>query len=340
VIEGTCVKESLVRRARAINAGDAPKAAEFITRSTPVPGRLARLLPGLLHQLISEEVLSGVVVEHIRDGHVRPELAAVGLSGFVSETWADSFLASPAPHIELILLDLASRDAQGPAFLTHDEIAQANAGDSLTLVPLLWLQVTEDYDDPEAHVLLRLGQQNFLSRHRGYRLTRIIKEMWAERAFAFQGGGFQEHCRIPAGTPLSFNPEAALGRDHIIFTVTRQEVEANWPGTAVGLLFAHEPPRCGFTRAEQQVLTLAADGLTDARIAQDLGISAAAVSMRWRSIYTRFLEGAPLALRFEEASTGARGLEKRRHVIGFVSEHPEELRPYARPARRNGKNGD
>ena len=334
------MRESLVRRARAINAGDASKAAEFITRYTPVPDRLARVLPGLLQQLIAEEILSGVVIEHIHNGDTRPEFAAVGLSGFVSETWADGFLASPAPHIELVLLDLASRDAHEPAFLTFDEIAQANAGDSLTLVPLLWLQVTEDYDDPEAHALLRLGQQNFLGRHRGYRLTRIVKEIWAERAFAFQGGGFQEHCRIPAGTPLSFNPERALGRDHLIFTVTRQEVEANWPGTAVGLLFAHEPPRCGFTRAEQQVLSLAADGLTDARIAQDLCVSAAAVSMRWRSIYTRFQEGAPPALRFEEATDGARGQEKRRHVIAFVSEHAEELRPYARPARRNGRNGD
>ena len=113
------MKESLVRRARTINAGDAPKAAEFITRSTPVPDRLAQLLPGLLQQLIAEEILSGVVIEHIRDGEARPELAAVGLSGFVSETWADGFLASPAPHIELVLLDLASRDTQGPAFLTH-----------------------------------------------------------------------------------------------------------------------------------------------------------------------------------------------------------------------------
>ncbi len=338
VVERTGVRGSLIRRARAMNAGDAAGAAEFIIRFNPVPDRLARLLPDVLKRLILAEMLSGVVVEHIHDSDVRPTLAAIGISGFASDRWADGFLASPAPHIDLTLFDQASRDGQEPAFLSHNEIAKANTEYGLTLLPLLWLQVTDDPADPEAHALLRLGQQNFIDRHRGFRLARIIKETWAERAFAFQGGGFREHCRMPAGTPLSFHPEQTLERDHIIYTVTRQDIEANWPGTAVGLLFAHEPPRCGFTRAEQQILACAADGLTDARIAKDLGITTAAVSMRWRSIYTRFLECAPPALRFEEDSGGARGLEKRRHVVAFVSEHPEELRPYARPPRRNGNN--
>jgi DNA-binding NarL/FixJ family response regulator len=332
------VNVSAVRRGRIINADDAPKAAEFITRFSSVPSQLADLLPGLLRRLILEELLSGVVVEYFRDHDPQPEFAAFGVSGFVSETWANDFLASPTPHIDLTVLDRAARGAQD--LLTYEEIAEANAGDGVTLLPLLWLQATDDPADPEAHALLRLGQQNFLDRHRGYRLARIIKETWAERAFAFQGGGFREHCRMPAGTPLSFDPQGRLERDHIIYTVTRTDIEANWPGTAVGLLFAHEPPRCGYTRAEQEVLLRAADGLTDAKIALDLGISAAAVSMRWRSIYARFAEGAPSALRFEETSSGARGQEKRRLVIAFVSEHPEELRPYARPARRNGKTKD
>ncbi len=339
VVERTGVKDNLIRRARAMNAGDALEAAEFIKRYTPVPDRLAHRLPAVLERLIAEEILLGVVVEYIHDSDARPQLAGIGISGFASDRWSDGFLASPAPHIDLIIFDQASRDVQEPALLSYNEIAEANAGDGLTLLPLLWLQLTDDPADPEAHALLRLGQQTFIDSHRGYRLARIIKETWAERAFAFQGGGFREHCRIPKGTPLSFHPERTLERDHIIFTVTRQEIEANWPGTAAGLLFAHEPPRCGFTRAEQQILVRATDGLTDARIARDLGITAAAVSMRWRSIYTRFLECAPPALRFEEASNGARGQEKRRHVIAFVSEHPEELRPYARPARRNAANG-
>jgi DNA-binding CsgD family transcriptional regulator len=325
------VSISLIRRGRIINAGDATKIAEFIERFSPVPSRLGRLLPELLRDLIAQGQVTGAAVEYVRDADPKPEPAAFGLSGFVSAEWADEYLSAPAPHVELILLDRASRGE--PAFLSPQAVARGNAGRGLTLVPLLWLQATDDPADPEAHTLLRLGQISFIERHRGYRLARIIKETRADRAHAFIGGGFRGHCSFPAGAPLSFNPKAKLEHEHLIYTVTREDLDANWPGTAVGMLFAHQQPRCGFTVAEQEVLVRAAGGLTDARIAEDLAIKPAAVSMRWRSIYTRFARGAPPALRFEETS-GARGQEKRRLVIAFVTEHPEELRPYARPARR------
>ncbi len=96
----------------------------------------------------------------------------------------------------------------------------------------------------------------------------------------------------------------------------------------------YDPPRCLFTRAEQQVLVGAVDGLTDAKIAQQLEIPVTAVAMRWRSIYARLLDSAPSVLRSEEEANGARGEEKRRKAIAFVSEHPEELRPYAPAPRR------
>ncbi len=319
-----------------MNAGDAPQAAEFIKRSCPVSDELARFLPGFLKQLILEETLSGVIVEYIRDTDSLPEFAAFGLSGFISEACAIDYLASPTPHFELALLERAFRDNQEPAFLDFKDVAQANAGAGLTLFPLLWLQITDNPADPEAHVLLGLGQQSLLHRHRGYKLARILKEVPLGRAAAFTGGGFKEHRRIPAGTPLSFNPKVALQEDHLVFIVTRSDIEANWPGTAIGQLFAYQPPRCAFTRAEQQVLIRAADGLTDAKIAQVLGISAVAVSLRWRSIYTRLMGYAPFALRVEEGCNGGRGREKRRLAIAFVNEHSEELRPYERP-RRNSK---
>jgi hypothetical protein len=150
----------------------------------------------------------------------------------------------------------------------------------------------------------------------------------------FLGGGFKEHCRLPAGSPLSFLQGARLGADHALFTVTRADIEANWPSSTIAHMFAYDPPRCAFTRAEQQVLTGAVDGLTDAKIAQQLGVQTTAITMRWRSIYARVSERAPSVLRFEENGNSGRGEEKRRRVIAFVSEHLEELRPYAHPPRR------
>ncbi len=57
------------------------------------------------------------------------------------------------------------------------EIAEANAGEGLTLAPIIWRQRTNDVSDPEAHALLNIAQQSLLQRHRGYRVTRILKEM-------------------------------------------------------------------------------------------------------------------------------------------------------------------
>jgi len=329
------MKVSFVRRVRTINAGDAPEAAAFIRRFYPFADRLGHLLPDLLRRLLMEETLNGVVVEYVHDNDENPEIAAVGLSGFVSEACAKEFLASPTPRLEFTLLERARK--QEPAFLTYDEIAEANAGEGLTLFPLFWLQRSNDPADPEAHILLGLGQQTFWRRHRGYRLSRVLKEVPAEMAAAFLSGGFKEHCRFPAGTPLGAFPDVALEQDRVIFTAT-PDVEASWPASVVGQLFAHQAPRCGFTRFERQVLVRAADGLTDAKIALALGISLTAVSLRWRSIYARLFECLPALLPSEDDSNGARGQEKRRTVIAFINEHPEELRPYARPVRRQNHN--
>ena len=330
-------KKSFDRRVRTITPQDVPAFAEFLERSGPVTGEFARSVPSLLRRLIADETLHGVAVEYIFGNGVPPEPAAFGLSGFVTKECAAKYLASPSPHIALLLLHQELHDRKTSPFLTLQEVAEANADGGLTLIPLCWFQRTYDQADPEAHALLAIGQQTFFSRHLGYRLNRIIKEVPAQVASAFLGGGFEELCRFPTGTPLAFYPDAALTQDHIVFTITKENVQGEWPGKAIGRIFAYEPPRCAFTRSEQQVLMSAADGLTDARIAEELNITLTAVTLRWRSIYNRVAQHAPALLDSEEVSNGTRGHEKRRLVIAFVDEHPEELRPYFHPVRRHSK---
>src|SRR5262249_36821818 len=118
-------KASFVRRVRTMSAGDASDVAEFIKRNCHITEELAGCLPGLLQRLIAEETLLGVVVEYIYDDDLQTELAAFGLSGFISETSAVTFLASPIVQFPLALLHRALR---GPVFLTFAEVAQANAG--------------------------------------------------------------------------------------------------------------------------------------------------------------------------------------------------------------------
>ncbi|ADP71557.1 hypothetical protein Rvan_2333 [Rhodomicrobium vannielii ATCC 17100] len=324
------------RRVRSIRADDAPLVAEFILQIAPVSDTFRQSLPGLLRRLISEEILGGIAVDYVHDTGVKAESAAFGISGFVHEAWAATYLASPSPHMSLTLLHDALNDRGAPPFLTLKDVAQANAGHGLILVPLFWLQRSYDRADPEAHALLSIAQQSLLRGHEGYLLSRVIKEVPAILSSAFAGGGFKELARFPAGTPLGFSPGASLAQDHIVYTVARSDFEGDWPGKAVGRLFAYTPPRCGFTYAEQQILLRAMNGVTDARIARDLGISLAAVNLRWRSIYGRVADYAPSVLLSEDSSNGSRGTEKRRLVISFVADHPEELRPYGGNGRRQG----
>jgi hypothetical protein len=326
---GTIDDARSVRRVRAGTDSDADTFSAWIVRDFPVPPALAKALPALLGRLIAEETLSTVVVEEHSEGWTRPTVAGFGISGFIGAGAAAQYLAAPSPHLELDLLERARRGQPHRSFLDYDEIARANAGEGLTLFPLVWLQRANDPCDPEARTLLTVGQQAFLRMHRGYRLARILKEAQASQAEAFVNGGFRERTRLPAGTALSF-PGRRLACEHVVFEITRSEADSAMPGRAVEQLFCYRPPRCGFTRAEKQVLSRAAEGLVDAQIARQLGISSAAVALRWRSIYARVAEQVPSALQeYAPSATGrGRGHEKRRRVIAFVSEHPEEMRPY------------
>jgi hypothetical protein len=328
------VKCPFVRRIRTMDPRDASDAARLVKKHCPISETLANSLNDLLYQLLTDEVLNGVLVEYVFDDGAPSSMAAFGLSGFVHEEWAQRYLASPSPHLALTLLHSALPGAHGPAFLTFDEIGRGNSRGGLTLVPLFWLQQSYDPADPETHVLLAHGLQLLFQRHRGYRLVRILKDVPGHLSRAHLDVGFREHHRFGAGTPLSFCPEAALVDDHFVFIATKAEIDGAWPGKTIGHLFAYQGPRCGFTRHEQQVLVRAADGLTDTQIAHHLGITIAAVTLRWRSIYSRIAEHAPSVLRCEENSNSVRGLEKRRQVVGFVNEHLEELRPHAGIARR------
>jgi hypothetical protein len=313
---------------RQATAADAREFSAWMVRDLPVSPELALALPSLLSRLIREEALGGACVRDCKVQGGEGRLAAFGISGFISEECASTFLREPIPHFELTLLERARVPGTGPGLLSLDEIAAGNGGDGLTLFPLLWLQRSTDVADPETHELLELGQQAFLRLHRGYRIKRIVKEAAAERAQAYVAGGFRERRRIPAGTPFSGRGGVTL-RERIVFVTTRDDIRSALPGTAIGPLFSARRPRCAFTRGQQKVLEGALDNMTDREIASALGITAIAVALRWRKIYEKMEAKLPFAAL--PVGEGARGNEKRRRVLAYIAEHPEELRPYAGP---------
>jgi hypothetical protein len=115
------------------------------------------------------------------------------------------------------------------------------------------------------------------------------------------------------------------------------EVAATQHASWAGSLLLCAPPKAGFTRGEQRVLWLALDGRTDQELHDELGVSLTAIKKRWRGIYDRAAESLP-PLFGDLPSHGRpvteRGKERRRRLLAYLRDHPEELRPVSRTLLR------
>ena len=80
------------------------------------------------------------------------------------------------------------------------------------------------------------------------------------------------------------------------------------------------------------MLSSALTGATDEHLSRTLDISIPAIKKTWASIYRRVADHMPELVpdAFQSDAGGAPpGKEKRRELLGYLREHPEELRPVA-----------
>jgi hypothetical protein len=127
------------------------------------------------------------------------------------------------------------------------------------------------------------------------------------------------------------DPREIIKNPHVV-GISR-EAETRRPGTWVGALFEYTPPLCGFSFAEQQLLHAALAGATDGELASKLAISISTVKKNWISIYKRASSFLPDVFRESSPADGGlaeRGKEKRRYLLAYLREHPEELRLHSR----------
>ncbi len=101
-------------------------------------------------------------------------------------------------------------------------------------------------------------------------------------------------------------------------------------GEVAGRLFDYQAAQIGFTSAEKRLLFSALAGPTDEELARILSISLPTVKKTWLSIYNRVEDHIPDLIAVLEPTAltnGRRGREKRRGVLAYLRNHPEELRP-------------
>ena len=319
-------------RARIAGTKDDGACARWLGQGHHGPWVCGQNDPEVLGRLIAEERIRALLIEEHDIKSAAWRLVGCGISAFVVPSALDHHLADPRPFL---LGGLLFQERAGAnQFLGPAQIGRANAGDGLHLV-VEYAQLNWDFADPHWRVVAAIAHTEYRRHHTGYRLQRVLQEGWTAHEGMYLGAGYRAHSR------LDIAPDVAGARADLsgggcgartLFYADKDESFTRAPGLPVTSAFDFIEPKCGLAPGEQRVLAAAVGGMTDGQIAELLKISLNAVKQSWRSIYARIADTAPFVIppEDEDSSDGKRGPEKRRRVIAFIEEHPQEIRPYLR----------
>jgi hypothetical protein len=291
--------------------------------------RLLEQLPAALLRLLRAGSTITTVVE---DTNMRvPQVVACGVSVFVTTDLLRRFKTAPliwtGPEV---VRRVSSGDS---SVLSPQQIREFNSAEGLNLV--VWIPGISRTVLPECEDLLALEiMRSFERGHRGYRLKEFICQpvgLQAIRRTLNAGGCFwsiAEVCYVNSNSLAIAN----LFSDPFIIGADR-ELALRDLGKWLSTLFLYTPARIYFRPAEQRMLQAAMTGLTDEELADELGLSLSTIKKRWRIVYER--AAGILTDELGESAIGSddakRGKEKKQHLLAYLREHMEELRPVLPP---------
>lgn len=245
-----------------------------------------------------------------------------GFGVFVSDERIAEYRRCTTPFIARRLV--AEWATGGRPFLRGLEIARANAHPGLNL---LITHYGRRRDDPRADIANYESSRRAL---RGWNLRSFTVECFTEPQRDLRAWGSSLGYQVVEYSPDRVR-DAGIPPDRSPFLLiaSRSDLPAN-AGYGPNMMFAtFSPPRFGLNARQQQLLGLALDGGTDLSIARAAGISEAAVKKHFRTIYDKISSTGIVDSRTGKRSMEGRGAEARRHLLNYLREHPEELRPYS-----------
>lgn len=216
--------------------------------------------------------------------------------------------------------------------LAYDAVCRANSQGGLHLMGMHYT-LDETLCPMDAWLVRAKAIEAYHASLEGYRLQEILIEAYGEqRRRLMEAGGFRNREQADI---LRRRAEDALDSHRpmhpYLMGITREEALAD-DGSAIASLFAYSPPRVFFKESQQEMLRLALSGCTDDELAETLCMSASTVKTRWRAIYERVHDAYPSLLAgIAPSADQKRGQEKRRHLLTYLRQHPEELRPILPP---------
>jgi DNA-binding CsgD family transcriptional regulator len=327
-------------RWRPMELGDVAECVRMVAENPvvgPRYGKQIKCLEAAWMNLLGREGMRTAITKQKHAGKLR--IAAAGVSVFVRDSFIQELKTSSSFWFGP---ELARRITTGESPVLSDrEVCAANSGEGLNL--LVWERALSQ-DAENAPAIFGRMVEAYIEVHRGYFLREMVTAQAESREtlqWAIDAGGLYwdpQHKEYVKSVP---NIRTAHNKPHIV-GLTR-DLEWQRLGSWVGILFEHRPPRFGFSRSEQKLLGLALEGDrgTDEELAEQLGVSLATVKKMWLSIYRRVAEQAPDSVPDfprTEAGGSQRGKEKRRLILAYLRDHPEELRPVSqkRLAKKNG----
>lgn len=316
---------------RPMRPRDIDKCVELVAAHPVLGPRYGRVIADLRPAwlcLLQCEAKCAIVVEEVGAGN--GEIWGIGVSAFVD----DNFLRElKTPPLFWIGPELAKRTVRGHSpVLSGRRLQQANSSDGLNLVG--WESYLRPDHEKIAEVTYRM-MVAFVEGHSGYLWNEVIAAQAASvehlQALVNCGGLVWNPKHARYTHPSQEELQELLRRPHVIGTT--RELALTQPGSWVGGLFHYHAPKFGFSRSEQRLLLSAIAGGTDKELSDRLATSLSTVKKVWLSVYSRvsaclpdlFPGHCPLS-----ESAVERGKEKRRHLLAYLREHPEELRPVSR----------
>ena len=327
-------------RHRAMQPGDIRECVDIIANHPVISSRYGPMIEHLpeawLRLLQGEARIATVVYGGEGSG-------ASIYSYCISAIVPDDFLAEMKrpPHF-WIGPELTRRiTADESPLLTGKQLREANSRNGLNMV--CWEgPVRPEYEgDGEVQ---RYSMAAFMEERRGYLWKEIIgiQSATAEQLdFLLRAGGYLWDSLLDGYTStLRSDPSKTISKPHILGTTRDLERKRDkWAASWVGAVFDYHPPMLGLTRSEQRLLACALPGLTDEQLAGMLGISFPAVK---KNVGLHLPPSGRLPAAVDPRSTSneipcraGRGREKRRHLLGYLRQHPEELRPILRASSEN-----
>lgn len=284
-------------------------------------GTLAEL-PRVWLRLLRERRLEMHVIEDTR-ARRSERLQLVASGAFVTDAFGDELVARFAPGVADRVMQSELTGAS--VVLDRDELARANAGAGVTALGLDFA-----YRPVEWSSLVRISQllvDSVRTCVDGWRLRLGLREIIG-RDFHLLGRAmgvatFARQLRDGRGTKLS--PR----RRSYLMGWSRAHAERRPLALPSLIWFRPSEPQLGFSMGEQDLLVLALRNHSDDECADMLGISPNTVKLRWRSIFDRVADVRPDWFPVSDALDARRGVEKRRHLLAYLTRHPEELRPRA-----------